>query len=302
MHPRILNAVKPKSHSLSRWLYAILASAMVLVFLEVGMLLGGMTLYNLIMYLPSGILQFLMFSIDPIFTYLILFAIPSFLLILWVMVVERRSPVGLGFYKKGAFLELLKGWGLGFLLIALVVALQVGTGSVHLQGIDFSSANWISFLLIIPFWIIQSGTEELLTRGWLFPVVSRNTRQFIGIAVSSLLFAFLHIGNPSVSLIALLNIALFGLLACLYLLKTDNIWGVSALHAAWNCFQGNFFGLHVSGLSMAYSFMRFEKGDVPDYLSGGTFGAEGSILASLVMGAYILYLVWFLYKKKKIAK
>ncbi|MGT2910877.1 CPBP family intramembrane glutamic endopeptidase [Streptococcus cameli] len=301
MKKRMLEAVKPqiKLHPISAWLYALLTVILVILILDVGMLIGNWTLYPMMMSLPSEIIQWLMFTIDPIFMHLLLFAIPSALVMIWVKLAEKRSPVTLGFYKEGAFLELLKGWGIGALLMGSVVGIQVLTGSIHLQGLNFSAANWISFLLIIPFWLIQSGTEELLTRGWLFPVVSKNTRLWVGVAVSSLLFALLHAANPSVSAIPLVNIALFGLLACLYVLKTDNIWGISAMHAAWNCFQGNFFGLNVSGMQPAYAFMQFQNGDVPDYLSGGGFGPEGSIFSSLVMGIYILYLAWSLYKEKK---
>ena len=240
-----------------------------------------------------------MFVNDPLFMDLLIFLFPAGLVCLWVLAVERRSPIGLGFYKEKAWLELLKGGLIGFLLIGAVVGLQVLTGSIHLSYFDFSFENILNLILILPFWFIQSGTEELLTRGWLFPVVSKHTRIWIGTAVSSLLFAILHLQNPSINWISLLNIALFGLLACLYVLKTDNIWGISAIHAAWNCFQGSFFGLSVSGLSTAYAPMRFENGDVPDFMSGGGFGPEGSLFSSLVMGVYILYLAWDLYQKKQ---
>ncbi len=33
----------------------------------------------------------------------------------------------------------------------------------------------------------------------------------------------------------------------LYMLKTDNIWGVASLHGAWNFAQGNLVGVAVSG-------------------------------------------------------
>ena len=244
-------------------------------------------------------MQFLMFTIDPLFVDLLIFIFPGLLLCLWVFLAERRSIKGLGFFKEKAWWELAKGWLIGSLMMVTVVGLQVLTGSISLHQVTFSGENILSFLLIIPFWLIQSGVEELLTRGWLFPVLSKHTHIWIGMGASSLLFAILHLQNPSINWISLLNIALFGLLACLYVLKTDNIWGISAIHAAWNCFQGSFFGLSVSGLSTAYAPMRFENGDVPDFMSGGGFGPEGSLFSSLVMGVYILYLAWDLYQKKQ---
>lgn len=293
---RMFGAVKPIPNKQLAWLYAVATIFLLVFFLYLGNFLGGLVVWNLFFALPSDVFQIIMFAIDPLFMDLLIFLFPAGLVCLWVLAVERRSPIGLGFYKEKAWLELLKGGLIGFLLIGAVVGLQVLTGSIHLSYFDFSFENILNLILILPFWFIQSGTEELLTRGWLFPVVSKHTRIWIGTAVSSLLFAILHLQNPSVNWISLLNIALFGLLACLYVLKTDNIWGISAIHAAWNCFQGSFFGLSVSGLSTAYAPMRFENGDVPDFMSGGGFGPEGSLFSSLVMGVYILYLAWDLYQ------
>ena len=296
---RMFGAVKPIPNKQLAWLYAVATIFLLVFFLYLGNFLGGLVFWNLFFALPSDVFQIIMFAIDPLFMDLLIFLFPAGLVCLWVLAVERRSPIGLGFYKEKAWLELLKGGLIGFLLIGAVVGLQVLTGSIHLSYFDFSFENILNLILILPFWLLQSGTEELLTRGWLFPVVSKHTRIWIGTAVSSLLFAILHLQNPSVNWISLLNIALFGLLACLYVLKTDNIWGISAIHAAWNCFQGSFFGLSVSGLSTAYAPMRFENGDVPEFMSGGGFGPEGSLFSSLVMGVYILYLAWDLYQKKQ---
>lgn len=296
---RMFGAVKPIPNKQLAWLYAVATIFLLVFFLYLGNFLGGLVVWNLFFALPSDVFQIIMFAIDPLFMDLLIFLFPAGLVCLWVLAVERRSPIGLGFYKEKAWLELLKGGLIGFLLMGAVVGLQVVTGSIQLSQVDFSWENMFSFLLIMPFWFIQSGTEELLTRGWLFPVVSKHTRIWIGTAVSSLLFAILHLQNPSINWISLLNIALFGLLACLYVLKTDNIWGISAIHAAWNCFQGSFFGLSVSGLSTAYAPMRFENGKVPEFMSGGGFGPEGSLFSSLVMSVYILYLAWDLYQKKQ---
>ena len=293
---RMFGAVKPIPNKQLAWLYAVATIFLLVFFLYLGNFLGGLVVWNLFFALPSDVFQIIMFAIDPLFMDLLIFLFPAGLVCLWVLAVERRSPIGLGFYKEKAWLELLKGGLIGFLLIGAVVGLQVLTGSIHLSYFDFSFENILNLILIMPFWFIQSGTEELLTRGWLFPVVSKHTRIWIGTAVSSLLFAILHLQNPSINWISLLNIALFGLLACLYVLKTDNIWGISAIHAAWNCFQGSFFGLSVSGLSTAYAPMRFENGKVPEFMSGGGFGPEGSLFSSLVMSVYILYLAWDLYQ------
>lgn len=296
---RMLASVKVPEGKVLGGLYALFAILGVVLFLMLGSEIGETLLSYLIGVLPANWVQGILYTVDPLFLSLIIFIVPSILLCLWVAYGERRSVAGLGFFKEGAWLELGKGLFIGFLLISAVVGLQVLTASITFREIDFSVNSLISLVFIFPFWLIQSGTEELLTRGWLFPVVSRNSNLWVGTAVSSLLFAVLHLGNPSVSWISLLNIALFGLLACLYVLKTDNIWGISAIHAAWNYFQGSFYGLNVSGLSTAYATMRFQETATSEYLSGGDFGPEGSLIASAVLLLFITYLAWSVFGQNK---
>ncbi|MER0122259.1 type II CAAX endopeptidase family protein [Streptococcus sp. ZJ93] len=299
---RMLQAVAIQPTKVLNWLYALFIPFFMQFILLVGSFVGAIVLGIVVGVFqtlsPTTPFQGVFDVLDPIFIQLLIFAFPSALIMLWVRFGEKRPVSGLGLYQKGAVKEVAKGLGVGILLISVVVFLQYITGSIHLTGIHVSVATVLNFLLIFPFWFIQSGTEELATRGWIFPVVSRKTNLPIGLATSSMLFALLHLGNPSVNWIALVNIDLFGLFACLYVLKTDNIWGVSAIHAAWNCFQGTVFGVNVSGITISYSLMRFEPSTAPVYLSGGEFGAEGSIIASIVLTIGCLYLAWDLYKRR----
>lgn len=299
MRQKMMQAVTVSPRKPINIAYALLATVLTWGFLEFGLGFGTPLLWWAVSYLPPAFSQWLFFHVDPLVVSLFSFIFPTVLLFIWVAFVEKRSLSGLGFYKKRALVELGKGWLIGFGMITAVVGLQLVTGSLRLRFIHPTPANIFQLFFIMPFWLIQSGTEEVLTRGWLFPVVSRKTNLVVGILVSSLLFSFFHIPNPSVNWISLVEIGLFGLLACLYVLKTDNIWGISGIHAAWNCFQGNFYGRPVSGLSVAYSVMDFELGQVPDFLSGGAFGPEASIFSLLVTTVVIIWLAIDLYKKKR---
>lgn len=116
----------------------------------------------------------------------------------------------------------------------------------------------------------------------------------IGILVSSLFFTFLHLGNDAISLIPLLDLPLFAILASLVMLKTGNIWVISGIHAAWNCFQGNVFAFPVSGTQAGQAFIAVETSG-PDWLSGGAFGVEGSVISLLIQAGMITWLVYKLY-------
>ncbi|MGT2950743.1 CAAX protease family protein [Streptococcus cuniculi] len=295
---RMFAAIRIHSDKKLNWLYAFLLPFIVQLVLDIGFIVAGYVGYIAQDFSIADFVYSLFYVLDPVFLKLLPFSGAFILILLWVRVVEKRPISGLGFYKKHALKELLKGLGVGILLISAVVAAQCLTGAIELTATYFSGLNFLNFLLIFPLWFLQSATEELSTRGWLFPGVARRTSLPIGILVSSVLFSLLHLGNNAISWISLLNIALFGLFACLYVLKTDNIWGVSAVHAAWNCFQGTVFGINVSGISVSYSLMGFSPTSAPDYLSGGEFGSEGSIFASIVLAIGCAYLAWALHQKR----
>lgn len=154
-------------------------------------------------------------------------------------------------------MNLLKGWGFGTLLL---LASFLGTsllGGLEFVKVDFSQRIFIYLLSLISFWFIQGGTEELVTRGWLLQTVTSKLNLSWGIAISSSLFSILHLGNQGVTALSLISIILVGVLMALYMLKTDNIWGVASLHGAWNFTQGNLVGVAVSGQNAGDSLLRF---------------------------------------------
>ena len=85
----------------------------------------------------------------------------------------------------------------------------------------------------------------------------------------------------------------------LYLLKTDTVWGVAGIHGAWTFAQGHLFGVLVSGQSSGTSIMKFTPQGNQDWLSGGSFGIEGSIMSSIILFLLILYLAYQLKKENE---
>ena len=130
-----------------------------------------------------------------------------------------------------------------------------------------------------------------MTCGWLLQTVTSKLNLSWGIAISSSLFSILHLGNQGVTALSLISIILVGVLMALYMLKTDNIWGVAAFHGAWNFAQGNLVGVAVSGQNAGGSLLHFQaRSGVPDWLSGGAFGLEGNIVTCLVLLVVIIIL------------
>ncbi|HFR3775743.1 TPA: lysostaphin resistance A-like protein, partial [Streptococcus suis] len=196
----------------------------------------------------------------------------------------------------GAFKDFILGWGIGAAMLITCVLLMWGFGAIRISSVQFSPQLFGEFLVLVLAWSVQGTTEESLTRGWMFSSLSAKHNIPVGILVSSLFFTFLHLGNDGISLIPLLDLTLFAILACLVMLKTGNLWVISGIHAAWNCFQGNVFAFPVSGSQAGQAFIAVNTSG-PDWLSGGVFGVEGSIISLIVQGLMIAWLFYDLYFK-----
>ncbi|HEM4557210.1 TPA: CPBP family intramembrane metalloprotease [Streptococcus suis] len=225
---------------------------------------------------------------------LLAFAFISLAIILWARFVEKSPWLGLGIRKKGALKDFLLGWGIGAAMLTTCVLLMWGFGAIQVTSFQFSANLVGEFLILVLAWSIQGTTEELLTRGWMFSSLAAKHNIPVGILVSSLFFTFLHLGNDGISLIPLLDLTLFAILACLVMLKTGNLWVIGGLHAAWNCFQGNVFAFPVSGTQAGQAFIAVETSG-PDWLSGGAFGVEGSVISLLIQAGMITWLAYELY-------
>ncbi|MFX3887040.1 CPBP family intramembrane glutamic endopeptidase [Streptococcus suis] len=225
---------------------------------------------------------------------LLAFSFISLAIILWARFVEKSPWLGLGIRKKGALKDFLLGWGIGAAMLTTCVLLMWGFGAIQVTSFQFSANLVGEFLILVLAWSIQGTTEELLTRGWMFSSLAAKHNIPVGILISSLFFTFLHLGNDGISLIPLLDLTLFAILACLVMLKTGNLWVIGGLHAAWNCFQGNVFAFPVSGTQAGQAFIAVETSG-PDWLSGGAFGVEGSIISLLIQAGMITWLVYELY-------
>ncbi|MGT2932590.1 CPBP family intramembrane glutamic endopeptidase [Streptococcus catagoni] len=228
---------------------------------------------------------------------LTLFALIAVIVIFWARKVEKAPWLGLGFTKRYALRDFLIGWGLGASMLSFCVFLMVIVKGVNVEGVQFSFDLFWHFIPLTLAWSIQGTTEEILCRGWLFSSIAVKNKVPLAILVSSLFFAAIHLGNDGINLIPLLDLFLFGVLAALVMLKTKNIWVISGLHAAWNCFQGNVFAFKVSGSDTGAAFIKVSQ-QGPDWLSGGSFGVEGSVISLLVQGIIIGWLVYELFIKK----
>lgn len=235
---------------------------------------------------PIGTIGLIAFLLPP-------FALTGLLVLAWVRFVERRPFATIGLTGKRPIRTFLLGLAIGAATIfALVAAIWI-TGGFALSGfapafLSPAALGWIAILLLA--FVVQASVEELLFRGWLLSLVARKFGVAAGVALSSLVFAFLHF-SPSQPWLMTVNVLLFAIFACCWALRAGNIWGVMGWHVGWNWLLATGFELPVTGLDAGVPalLVRLDPAG-PVWLTGGAEGPEGSILCTLFFLAGIALL------------
>jgi membrane protease YdiL (CAAX protease family) len=236
----------------------------------------------------------------PLTVQLLGFGFTALLVLAWAGLFERRSPAALGLngdvlvrYGRGLLV------GAGFLVASIGLAWALGAYRIEGAGVwgAPSPVLFVPILALFVGFMVQGGTEELLFRGWLMPLVASRHGLILAIVINSLVFAALHLGNikPSPELaLAMVNLVLFAVMISLHAIKEGSLWGVCAWHSAWNTLLGVGFGLDVSGAHVAVNSLVVDLIPVQGarwWLTGGAFGPEASVATSLVLLAGVVYFV-----------
>ena len=292
----IINSSKNKK-KLPNFIWAIILS---LIFMYGGSLMGSLATVPLFLALRNIPLFFNNKDLLSLLITLFSFAFISLLVFFRVKVIEKRSFSSIGFNKN----NWLKKYSLGFLIglammsIIVLILFPFGYITVEKNPIQPVGISAIASVLVILFgWIIQGATEEIVTRGWLLNVLSTKYNIGVGLLISSTLFGLMHLTNPNVNYIAVINIILVGLFYGLYVIKTNDLWAVCGMHSAWNFAQGNIFGFKVSGLDVSVGSLMGLNLVGSDFVTGGIFGPEAGITATFILLASIGILL-FIDKKR----
>jgi len=233
------------------------------------------------------------------FTVLTLFAtaLMTFLVIVYCRHIEGRSFASMGLRRRG----MLKNYGFGYLIgiamITATVALAVLLGGAKFSGLN-SGASAFYVVLFFLGYLVQGMSEEVCVRGYFMISLTNKVPVAVAVFLSSLVFSAGHLANQGISLLAVINLTLFGTFAACYVLRMDDLWGACAIHSAWNFFQGNVFGISVSGTGLGSSVFGTTFVSGREIISGGSFGIEGGLCTTIVLTIGIA-LVLFLPQKER---
>jgi len=217
--------------------------------------------------------------------------------------IDKESFISLGLrLDKMAVLDIFSGIIISAIIMTSIYFTMLLTGLIEFTGFSWwtdSSSPDISFnLAVMPIilavlWelIVVAWWEELIFRGIIFQNMIKGMGLIWAVIISSILFGLVHAGNPDATLMSTLMIAIITPLLIYAYLKTGQLWLPIGFHLGWNFFQASVFGFASSGQTSPTMITQNPIG--PDWLSGGAFGAEGSVLIIPFTIASIYLIHWW---------
>ena len=224
------------------------------------------------------------------------------ILLFFVKYFEKTTFEYFGFSKEN-YLDAVKvGAGLAIFSIVGIVAILLMSDNISLSLSKDLKIGTIIILIILV--LMQGFLEEIVFRGYLMTRLAAKKGKWIAILLSSIFYLVFRMSNPSTSKLDLINIFLISIVMSLLYWYFDNILVIAIFHAFWNCISGVVFGFNISGIKVSDTIFTVEAISDKQILTGGSYGIEGSIIATVFFAVLGLLVYMGLYLKmfRRIAK
>lgn len=225
-------------------------------------------------------------------TFLAASLVAAFICTRWLEGLPWRA-IGLSLHE-GWLRDFLIGSAIGIASLALATAIATAGGGLTFTIFRGSLSQVIKTLVFSAvLFVIAALAEEALFRGYPLQTMTRAGLAGLGILITSVAFAGIHIGNPNFKDgLPLLNLVLAGVWFGVAYLRTRSLWFPLGIHWAWNWALGSLFGLPVSGITSIAPYPLLRGTDLgPAWLTGGSFGIEGGIActAALIVSTIFIW-------------
>jgi membrane protease YdiL (CAAX protease family) len=203
----------------------------------------------------------------------------------WIVARMEKRPLGdYGIPPRQAFgIRFWEGALWGFAMLSAILLVLRGFGHFQIDSVALAGAELLRYALGWgAVFLAVAVNEELAFRGyWLF--VFAKFRGFWGAALfTSLIFGAAHLFNPGENVLGILQVVGIGMLFCLMIRRTGTLWFALGFHAAWDWAETFFYGTPDSGLLGVGRYLNTSV-QGPKWLTGGSAGPEGSVIAFLVL-------------------
>lgn len=208
--------------------------------------------------------------------------------------IDRRSFASLGLVWNGqAGRDLLVGFLIPAVIMGAIFLTEWALGWLEFRGFAWEFGPVSLVITTVPMmllvFILVGWNEELLNRGYWLQNMAEGVNLPFGVALSSLLFGLLHLGNPNATWVAAFGVALAGVFFAYSYIRSRQLWLPIGLHIGWNFFENTIFGFPVSGLDTLG--LLFHTNTGPELITGGAFGPEAGLIVipGMLLGAWLIY-------------
>lgn len=224
------------------------------------------------------------------------------LFLCWIMSkIERRAVGTYGLpLRRAAWSRLWTGyffWGFIPLSILLLVMRALNIfyfGQLTLHGVPILiwGVLWGCTFLTVGF------LEEFLFRGYALVTLADGIGFWPAAMILAILFARAHMGNTGETRVGIVATSFFALFAAAILRRTGDLWLAVGAHSGWDWSQSFLYGVPDSGLQTPGHLLNPQiSSTAPVWLSGGSVGPEGSVLALILWGLMFAVFLW-LYRER----
>ena len=203
----------------------------------------------------------------------------------WIM--SKMEGRSLGQYGLSGSDALRKNFWVG-LLIGLLATSSTLLAIFALHGVRFTSAaiHGTAILTAAAAWglafLLSGLAEEFLFRGYAQFTLTTGMGFWPTAFLFSGLFGLVHGSNGGETVLGDLSVVSFGLLLCLFLRRTGNLWCAVGFHLGYDWGQTFLYGVPNSGLLPSQNLLNASLSG-PRWLTGGTVGPEASIFCPIVL-------------------
>ena len=201
---------------------------------------------------------------------------------------EPLKTMGLGRregWKREFGLGAALGWS-GVVACVLPIALF---GGLRVSFWTNSHQFFLLFVEILTLAVVALA-EEVAFRGYPFQRLIDAVGPTLATLAMSVIFAVIHLFHSNASAASTLVTVLTGWLLSIAYLRTRALWLPWGFHFAWNASMGLIFGLPIGGLT-AFNPVIVSNTSGPVWLTGGSYGLEGSAVAVILLPVLIIVLV-----------
>ena len=205
--------------------------------------------------------------------------------------IDSISFATVGLQIQNVLGNLVKGgmYAIGILGVSFAILCLIGV--IEIETFQLEPIGLCGYLLLF---LIAALVEELIFRGYMIPLIAKDFHFMGAILISSLAFAVVHMANAHFTWLSFANIFLGGYLLGLIFYKKQELYTPLGLHWIWNYFQGNILGFGVSGFQVESVLTINQTGS--DWLTGGDFGLEGSVVTVILLLIVSVYLTYKWYE------